>query len=142
MTGDRVDVDRRPVRTAGWWVRTVLMVLTPVAIGWLAARHNGTGVGVVVGLLAFIGAIFVFHPDDLGWALSLNGRMVEGQGARPSHLWKVWARISGLFLLVVCAAGAILYAPQALGPGCQQRGDGSVYCGPQPGDLVTESPAP
>lgn len=140
MTGDRVAAEGRPARTAGWWVRTVLMIVIPVAIGWLAARHNGTGVGVVVGLLALVGAVFVFHPDDLGWALSLNGLMVEEKGARPSHLWKVWARISGLFLLVVCAAGAILYAPPVLGPGCQQLSDGSTYCGPQPGDLVSESP--
>lgn len=129
MTG--VEAQRR-TRSGGWWVRTVLMVLIPLAIGWIAAVRIETVVGVVLGLLALIGAVFVFHPDDLGWTLSLNRFWVDAPQARPSHAWRVWARISGLFLLVVCAAGAILYSPPVLGADCVQQSNGTIYCGPQP----------
>ena len=89
----------RPARTrsVGWWARSVALVAVPAALGLLAATHDNAGTGLVLGILAFIGAIFVFHPDTLGWKLSLTGRMVDGEDPGPSHLWQVWARMSGLF---------------------------------------------
>jgi hypothetical protein len=98
-------------RGAGWWTRSVLMVALPVAIGVLAARHGGTAMGVGGGLMAFVGAIFVFHPDTLGWKLSLTPSFSNGPDTGPSELWQVWARLSGLFLLVVCAIAAATYRP-------------------------------
>lgn len=116
-------------RGAGWWLRTVAMVLVPIGIALLAARHNPTGVAVVVGLLSFVGAIYVFHPDTLGWTLSLTGRMTNGPDTGPSHLWQVWARLSGLLLLAVCAAGALLYAPPpADRTSCTVDPDGVLVC--------------
>lgn len=130
MTG--VGLAQRRTRTGHWWVRTVLMAVIPLTIGVIGARRIDPAVGVGLGILALIGAVFVFHPDDLGWTLSLNRFWVDSPDARPSHAWQVWARISGLFLLVICAAGAILYSPPVLGPDCVQQSDGTIYCGPQP----------
>ena len=134
MTGTGTDVrSRRRTPSAGWWARSIAMVVIPVVIGLLTARHNGAGMAVVVGLMALVGAIFVFHPDTLGWKLSLNGRMVAGVDPGPSHLWQVWARMSGLFLLVVCAAGAILYSPPPPDSNhCVVSQDGALICGPAP----------
>ena len=134
MTGTGTDARPQQRRlTVGWWLRSVAMVVVPVVLALLAARHNGAGVAVVVGLLSFVGAIYVFHPDTLGWKLSLSGRMVDGPDPGPSHLWQVWARMSGLFLLVVCAAGAILYSPPPPDSNyCVVGQDGAFTCGPAP----------
>ena len=123
----------RGSRTVGWWIRSVAMVALPAAIGWIASRHSNGGMGVVVGLLAFVGAIYVFHPDTLGWKLSLSGRMVDGPDPGPSHFWQVWARLSGLLLLVVCAAGALLYSPPRPDTNsCVISKSGELQCGPAP----------
>jgi len=135
MTADRGTGTVRAVSTVptrrgvGWWVRTVAMVLIPLGIGLLAARTNPTQVAVVVGLMAFVGAIYVFHPDTLGWKLSLTGYMSKGPDTGPSHAWQVWARLSGLVLLVVCGAGAILYSPPPPNRNsCTIAPDGAFVC--------------
>ena len=122
---------RRTARGAGWWVRTVAMVVLPVVIGVAGFRRTDyVPVGLVLWLLASIGAIYVVHPDTLGWRLSLYGRMSAGPDLGPSHAWQVWARLSGLVLLGSCILGVLVYAPaQPPRNACTVGSDGAVVCG-------------
>lgn len=121
---------RRTARGAGWWLRTVATVVLPVLIGVAAWRRTGSAaVGLAVGFVALVGAVFVLHPDTLGWKLSLYGRMSAGPDTGPSHLWQVWARLFGVFLLVLCVIGVVLVAPSPPArESCGLGPDGTIVC--------------
>lgn len=116
-------------RGPGWWLRSTAMVLVPLAIALVAGRRDNAGIGLVAGLLALIASIYVFHPDTLGWKLSLTPYLSKGPDTGPSRFWQVWARLSGPLLLVVCAVAAVTYTPPPPEqPGCVITDDLGTVC--------------
>ena len=136
----------RPVRTAGWWVRTVPMVVIPVgqSAGSAAAaqRHRGRHRRQRQLFRSSSAPVPRVHPDDLGWRARSTAWMVEGEAGAAGATSGRCGRIPVPSCSWYCAAGAIL--PLAAGPrrrtASSSFSDGTVYGGPQPGGHRRPSP--
>lgn len=103
-TGETGTAQRRGI---GWWVRTALMLVVPLVIAWLG-RSNPPLVVAGVWLIAQFGAVYLFHPDTLGWRLSAIPSFVADRApAGPSEAWRVRARLMGVFLVGACLIGVL-----------------------------------